>query len=46
MEDNEDEWGNIADNLVRTMIDMFVEYDCYDIIIEQRSQLREKASVS
>jgi len=45
MEDNEDEWGNIADNLVRTMIDMFVEYDCYDIIIEQRSQLREKASV-
>ena len=45
MEDNEDEWGHIADTLVRTMIDMFVEYDCYDLIIEQRSQLREKASV-
>lgn len=45
MEDNIDEWGDVADQLGRAMLELFVEYDCYDIVLEERSKLREKASV-
>jgi hypothetical protein len=44
-ENNEDEWGHIADDLGRTMLDMMIELVSYEIIIDQKKELRSTQTV-
>ena len=44
-ENNEDEWGHVADNLGRTMLDMMIELVAYEIIIDQKKELRSTQTV-
>jgi hypothetical protein len=37
--DNEEEWGHIADELGQAMIVLFVEYQIYEIILEEKSKI-------
>jgi murein DD-endopeptidase MepM/ murein hydrolase activator NlpD len=43
--DNEDEWGAVAEGLAVTMLQMLVEYEAYDVVMEQKRRLRSKQSV-
>lgn len=43
--DNEDEWSHVAEGLAVTMLQMLVEYEAYDIVMEQKRILRSKQSV-
>ena len=44
-DDNIEEWGPVADQLMLAMLEMFVEYDTYDVVAEMRSRHRSKISV-
>lgn len=42
---NEDEWTESADALGASMLDLFVELMAYEVVLEQKKQLRNKQSV-
>ena len=42
---NEDEWGQLADYLAQSMLDMLIEYESYDVVKEQKRMLRNTESV-
>jgi hypothetical protein len=42
---NEDEWGEAADALGNTMLELMVELIAYEVVFEQKKQLRDKQSV-
>jgi murein DD-endopeptidase MepM/ murein hydrolase activator NlpD len=43
--DNEDEWGEVANGLAIVMLQMLVEYEAYEVVMEQKRMLRSKQSV-
>lgn len=43
--DNEDEWGNVADELAGEMLEMLVELLSYECVIEAKNAQRSKFSV-
>lgn len=44
-EDNEDEWGGVADSLALAMLDMLLEYEVYDCVLEEQRVNRDPNSV-
>jgi hypothetical protein len=44
-EDNEDEWGDVADALGKIMMDMFAEYESYEVLEEVRGTMRGSRSL-
>ena len=42
---NMDEWGDISDAVVMTMVDIFVEFQAYELVLEVRKQVRNKESI-
>lgn len=43
--ENEDEWGEIADQLTVAMLGLFCEYEAYDIVLENKRMLRSTTSL-
>lgn len=43
--ENMDEWGEVSDSIGEVMLDMMIELSCYDIVLEQKRELRDKQSV-
>ena len=44
-DDNEEEWGPVADSLAIAMFDMLVEYEIYDVLLEAKRVNRDPQSV-
>lgn len=44
-EDNEDEWGSVADSLALTMLEMLLEYEVYEVVLEEQRVSRDPNSV-
>jgi hypothetical protein len=42
---NEEEWGEVSDQVALAMLSMFIEYDCYDIVKELKRLERDSRSV-
>lgn len=42
---NEDEWGHVADSIGDVMLDMMIELYSYDIVMDQKREMRDKQSV-
>lgn len=43
--DNEDEWGQVADEVAISMLAMLIEYEVFDIVVEFKRQLRDSKSI-
>jgi len=43
--DNEEEWGPIADKVASAMMELLVEFVSYDMVVENKRQLRSTESV-
>ena len=43
--ENEEEWGEVSDAVCVAMMELFVEYDAYDLVLEAKSSLRSTKSV-
>lgn len=44
-QDNEDEWGSVADSLGASMLDILVEMEVYDVILELKKYSTEKSII-
>ena len=42
---NEEEWGEVSDQVAIAMLSMYIEYDCYDIVKELKRLERDSRSV-
>ncbi len=43
--DNEEDWKAVAEELALTMLSLFVEYEAYAVVMEQKRKLRSKISI-